>query len=68
MAKIGEGMIGEMASLGLQELQNANAGQMAMDAPPIQPNEAPAMDYNAQLDAAAARAPEPVSQELGMER
>lgn len=37
--KIGADMLGDMARLGLQELQNANAGLMAMDAPPIQPTE-----------------------------
>lgn len=47
MPKIGEDMLGDMASLGLEELRAANAGAMAMDAPPMQPTESPAAEQAA---------------------
>lgn len=60
MAKIGEDAVANMAKLGLEELRNANAGAMAMDAPPIQPTEAPATEqapsYTDVLDRQAAMA------------
>jgi hypothetical protein len=52
--KIGADMLGDMASLGLQELQNANAGLMAMDAPPIQPMEQPQAEPVVQAEAPVA--------------
>jgi hypothetical protein len=52
--KIGADMLGDMASLGLQELQAANAGEMAMDAPTAQPAEAPVADQAPAVDAPAA--------------
>jgi hypothetical protein len=52
--KIGADMLGDMASLGLQELQNANAGMMAMDAPPIQPTEQAPAEPVAQAEAPVA--------------
>ncbi len=70
MAKIGEDMLGDMASLGLQELQQANAGMMAMDAPPIQqpdaPVEAPQPSYADMVTQQASI--QPPSPDLGMER
>jgi hypothetical protein len=35
VAKVGEDALANMARLGLEELRAANAGAMAMDAPPV---------------------------------
>jgi hypothetical protein len=49
--KIGADMLGDMASLGLQELQNANAGLLAPDSPPIPPVEQAPAEPVAQAEA-----------------
>lgn len=71
MPKIGEDMLGEMAALGLEELRAANAGQMAMDAPPMQLETAPhdaRPSYDQMLEQAAASAPSQDAPDMGLSR
>ena len=72
MAKIGENALSEAFVQGVEELRNANAGAMAMDAPPIVQTEAPAAEQsgyteflNRQAEMAEDRGP---AREQGMSR
>jgi hypothetical protein len=50
MAKIGENALSEAFVQGVEELRNANAGAMAMDAPPIVQAEAPVVEQASYAD------------------